>query len=255
MPRTTLSMTDSEYREFLTALVRRHFRAWRTHRYGPGGGEAELSHLIETLSYVARLSRVVADRSHNLKNNQKLLCKVLADDLRKVSYMGSLFGVMRHTGLLDALDEQPRLVFKNLRRSAIPDEDAQLLGRCGVENPEAEITILIAYCRSELDPDRCRLADVEEGAMSALKDVASQLESFASDEAVGQSTSTTSGPKTKLFNGVGRILTGAVTGAGNLLLATGSVVAPNPAIAYGVLGSTALAIGSIFQGIGDIRGE
>lgn len=59
----------------------------------------------------------------------------------------------------------------------------------------------------------------------------------------------------KIFNGIGKILAGAVAAAGNLLLATGTIVAPNPATAYGVIGSSALAVGSICQGIGDLRGE
>jgi len=248
-------MTDAEYHDYLSALVRRHFRGWRAHRYGPGGGEAELSHSIETLSYVARLSKAVADREHNIEKNEQLLCTVLADDLRKASYLGGFFGIMHHTGLLAALDEQPRLVFKNLRRSAIPPEDAQLLARCGVEDPEAEITILIAYCRLELDENRCRLSQLDGDAQSALTQAADKLERFVSETSTSNSSTARSRPTKKLFTGVGRILAGAVTGAGNLLLATGSVVAPNPAIAYGVIGSTALAIGSIFQGIGDIRGE
>jgi len=59
----------------------------------------------------------------------------------------------------------------------------------------------------------------------------------------------------KLFNGVGKILVGVVTGAGNILLAAGTIAAPNPATVYGVIGSSALAIGGICQGIGDLRGE
>lgn len=61
--------------------------------------------------------------------------------------------------------------------------------------------------------------------------------------------------KRKIFNGVGKLLAGAVTAAGNVLLATGTVVAPNPATAYAAIGSSALAIGSLLQGMGDLRGE
>ena len=65
----------------------------------------------------------------------------------------------------------------------------------------------------------------------------------------------TEGKKRKILNGIGKILSGTVAGAGNLLLATGTIVAPNPATAYAVIGSSALAVGSICQGIGDLRGE
>jgi hypothetical protein len=59
----------------------------------------------------------------------------------------------------------------------------------------------------------------------------------------------------KIFNGIAKILAGAVTAAGNLLLATGTVIAPNPATAYGVIASSAIAVGSMCQGIGYLRGE
>ena len=61
--------------------------------------------------------------------------------------------------------------------------------------------------------------------------------------------------KRKLFNGIGKILAGTIAGAGNLMLAAGTIVAPNPATAYGVIASSALAVGGICQGIGDLRGE
>ncbi|MGH7489625.1 MAG: hypothetical protein ACREMY_29090 [bacterium] len=41
----------------------------------------------------------------------------------------------------------------------------------------------------------------------------------------------------------------------NLLLFTGTVAAPNPAMAYGVIGSSAPTVGSICQGLGDLYGE
>ena len=58
-----------------------------------------------------------------------------------------------------------------------------------------------------------------------------------------------------VINGVGKILAGAITGAGNLLLFGGTIVAPNPGTAYAVIGSSALAVGSICQGLGDLRGD
>ena len=43
--------------------------------------------------------------------------------------------------------------------------------------------------------------------------------------------------------------------ASNVMLGCGGVLAPNPAIAFGVIGSCAVAIGSICQAIGELRGE
>lgn len=60
--------------------------------------------------------------------------------------------------------------------------------------------------------------------------------------------------KRKLFN-VGKILSGGIVEASNVMLGCGGVLAPNPAIAFGVIGSCAVAIGSICQAIGELRGE
>jgi hypothetical protein len=129
------------------------------------------------------------------------------------------------------------------------------VSRCGVDEPEAEITILIEYCRFGIGDGQCRSSEIETQAQAALTQAADRLERFASAASQADSSAAPPRPKKKLFIGIGRILAGAVTGAGNLLLASGAVVAPSPAIAYGVIGSAALAIGSISQGIGDIRGE
>jgi hypothetical protein len=61
--------------------------------------------------------------------------------------------------------------------------------------------------------------------------------------------------KKKICNGIGKILQGGVLGVGNILLGTGSIIAPNPAIAAGIIASSAAAVGSICQGLGDLRGE
>ena len=84
-----------------------------------------------------------------------------------------------------------------------------------------------------------------------MKSATDRIEQLAS----GTAPSSLPEAKKKLFNGIGKILAGMVTAGGNLLLATGTLVAPNPATAYGVIASSALAIGGIFQGLGDLRGE
>ena len=109
------------------------------------------------------------------------------------------------------------------------------------------MTITISYSREYLgraypniDPSQ-----TVEHAVETLREAASQLQPAGPPPA----------KKRKLFNGIGKILAGAVMGAGNTLLACGPFVAPNPATAYTALGSAALAVGSMSQGIGDIRGE
>lgn len=243
-------MNDDEYREYLSALGRRHLRGWRLHRYGPGGGEQELSHSIESLSSVARFANAVAER-----DDDRTLLGFVAKDLRQRSYLGSVSEIMNVTGVLDPLDEEPGITFRNLRRSAIPEDDIQLLRRCGVNDPEAEILLLIHYSRQHFGGREWQPSDIGEQAQSALTQAADRLEALDSAASTARVMEGTRLRKTKLFTAIGRILGGAVIGAGNLLMLSGTLTAPNPAIGYGVLASAGLAISSMSQGIGDLRGE
>lgn len=238
-------MTDEEYLEFLAALARRHVNTirWRRH-FGPKG-DGHLQYEIDRLSSTARLVKTASDRADNQE-----LADIVAKELRN-TYVGSIVQSMEQSGVLDALDEAPDVTFPNFRRSAIPDEDVELLSHAGVEDPEAFMTIVIHYSRKHVGNSNSRPSAVVQRAHEGLRHAADMLspgEAAPPDEMPPKK-------KRKIFNGVGKILAGAVTGAGNLLLFTGTIAAPNPATAYAVIGSSALAVGSMCQGLGDLYGE
>lgn len=230
-------MTDEEYRGFLTALTGKHLRLDTLNK-----AAERLTYDIEHLSSVARFTRLMTERTEN-----EMLAKALADELRN-SYVDNVVAAMDHTGVLAALDEAPDITFGNLRRSAIPEEDARLLGRAGVDDPEAEISLVIHYSRTRLASQNAKPSETVRQAPAELKRAAERIGTASQNREP-------SATKKKIFSGVGRLLTGVITAAGNLLLVTGTVIAPNPATAYTVLGSSALAAGSILSGIGDLRGE
>jgi hypothetical protein len=240
-------VTDEEYREYLTALARKYLDALvlqREFHHMMGG---ELAYEIERLSSKARFVRAVSERSE-----KQVLVKEVAEEVAN-AYVDGVIRVMERSGVLAALDEAPEITFGNLRQSAVPPEDAELLRRAGIEHPEAEITLIVHYARrrfvgrQETPPSEIALR-----AQDELKRAAARLGELASEE---KSSEGHERKKRKLFNGVGKILAGTIAGAGNLLLAVGTIVGPNPATAYGVIASSALAVGSIGQGIGDLRGE
>jgi hypothetical protein len=205
----------------------------------------DLLNAIVELSSTARFVRVVGERSENLD-----LVNALGKELDSW-YVQHVVEEMRRAGVLAALDDAPDITFAELRRNAIPDEDVRLLRDAGVDDPEAEITVLIHYARKRLGHREATPSAIAEEARDELKRAPERIISLSNNS----SATHIDVKKKKLFNGIGKILAGAITGAGNLLLATGTVMAPNPATAYGVLGSSALAVGSICQGIGDLRGE
>lgn len=237
-------MTDEEYREYLSALARTHMRPFRRHRLHPEGDE--LSYAIAKLSSTARFAKAVSERSEETE-----LVNLLGKELDNW-HVDHVLEEMRQSGVLSALDETPDITFAELRRDVIPKEDAQLLRSAGVDDPEAEITILIHYARKRLGHRDVTPSETVERAREELKRAAERIVGLSDRSSSGNQVEV---KKKKIFNGIGKILAGTITGAGNLLLATGTLIAPNPATAYGVIGSSALAVGSICQGIGDLRGE
>jgi hypothetical protein len=239
-------MTDDEYREYLAALASKYLRTSALYHLVPDSPWDYLNNEIERLSSTARFVTAVSDRSRN-----SAVVKALADELRSRN-VDSIIGAMQHTGVLDALDEAPDITFANLRRSVIPAEDVRLLSHAGVEDPEAEITRTIHYSRKRLGSPDARPSEAVRLAQEELNRAADRVDIIASDSNLPDQPEK---KRRKIFNGIGKILQGTITGAGNLLLLTGSVVAPNPATAYLALGSSAFAVGTICQGIGDLRGE
>ena len=83
---------------------------------------SELNRLI----WICRLNQVVSGVPLQLQHDEQMLLALLADPLRE-SPVGSVVSAMEDAGMRHALDEVPLLVFGNLRRAAIPEEDIQLL--------------------------------------------------------------------------------------------------------------------------------
>jgi hypothetical protein len=232
-------MTDDEYRDFLAVLAKKFFRP--SVLADPQTGANYLVREIERLQSISRLARVVGEDADNAA-----LVNTLSAELSDARIDGVL-EVMERAGVVDALEEAPEIVFGELRRSAIPEEDVHLLRRAGVEDPEVEITLLINYAIQRLAYREKPASEAVQQAPIELEKAAQQLGHAGAPEPPRK--------KRKLFNGIGKILAGTIMGAGNVLLAAGTVVAPNPATAHLTIGCSALAVASLFQGMGDLRGE
>jgi hypothetical protein len=244
-------MTDAAYKKFLTLLATQHVRVSVVQDEHES---EELQATMDRLSWISQLLQLVR-KAPDGKNvdNYPLLARLVGE--LAAAPITAPFSIMKRTGVMDALDEAPDAIFANLRRSAIPDEDTEFLARAGVLHPELEITILIEYSRKHLTNTKANSSEIAEEAkqrfFETVKHLHQEMRPGSSGDLIGRKDP----KKRKLFNGLGKILAGAVTGAGNVLLACGTIVAPNPATAYGLIASSALAIGSVCQGIGDLRGE
>lgn len=238
-------MTDEEYFQLLNALAAKYLAA-KGHRRDPHYLWHENERLradLESASEAARLLKVVQDRP-----DDTYLLNALRERLTKTSPIERAKTALEETGLLESLEEAGSVVFKQLRRRSIPLEDTRFLRDAGYTDDEIEILFALAIDKAH------HLSG--EGLAASLSEAAHSLEkSLERLERLPRPESVVPPKKRKLFNGLGKILGGSIAGIGNALMATGTILAPNPATAAGSIASAAVAIPAILAGVGDLRGE
>jgi hypothetical protein len=156
---------------------------------------------------------------------------------------------MEVSGILDALDDAPDLVLGELRRSAIPKEDEEYLRSAGFDAHDIEVLLELAVYRAHALASTGKLpSDIAEEAAEALQNALQALQSPPPGLLPAKK-------KRKILNGIGKLLGGAVTGIGNVLLVMGTIAAPNPATGSAAIACGGIAVSSFFAGLGDLKGE
>jgi len=242
-------MTDQEYKELLLELASRYriIDELAFHYYKHSQRIEDLRRDVKKLSSICRRVRVIRNRVIREQVEIEDLYRVLRKEYKAPT--NSILEALRELGILRALDETPEVLY-GLRESVIPKEDLELLLWCSFhnsdENPKAGIGRLISAARG--------LARTSHKPSKILQEAASTIPKKL-DDIKAEYKDAQPPKKRKILNGIGNILMGFATGGGNILLAGGTIAAPNPATGYLVIGSAAVAIGAVFKGLGDLRGE
>jgi hypothetical protein len=239
-------MNVKEYREFLAAVEKRYVQL-ASGGYGIDG-VVNLKWQIDRLTSLARLVHAVEGRPEDTAWYVPLGNALSNRLLVPVDYTQH---IMHETGIADALDQHGEIIFGGLSREAIPNDDISLIQSSGIYEAEAEVTIIIHQLRQIARSGTIRASAILREAPEALDEAIQTLPKANSDP----STTETEKKPRKYFTGIGRILSGAVAGAGNILIGIGTIPASGGATAGAVIASSALAVGLMLQGIGDLRGE
>jgi hypothetical protein len=241
-------MTDEEYLRLLNALGSKHlcypqslqFPTPTPRSYDRGPME-ELHSMLGHVSDTLRLLKSMKGR-----DDPGLLDRLLHNLALSPVRMATT--AMEASGILDALDDAPDLVLGELRRSVIPKEEEEYLRNAGFDADDIEVLLALAVYRAPALVSTGKLpSDVAEEAIDALDTVVQVFMSPTDGLAAKK--------KRKIFNGIGKLLGGAVAGIGNALLVAGTLIAPNPATGYGAIVSGGIAVTSFFAGLGDLKGE
>ena len=259
-------MSNDEYREFLIALFDRHVRLLPLPGPSfPDSGVLEFE--LVNLKWVSRLVQLMEERREEFEQEEDYRMLLMTSEFVQNARLDSIARALADSGILRAIEEDPEAFFGNLNKNVLPKEDAEFLREAGALKAESEITLLIHYARRHLAKQHLQMSPTElvMEADEKLKEAGRDLQALVPKSHGGQATET-GGPsardierqekkKRKLFTGIGKILQGAILGGGNFLIGVGQIAAPNPAVAAGVIASAGVAVSSIAEGIGCLRGE
>lgn len=214
---------------------------------------SDLRRAMKKLAATARLAHVAAERPSDTSMDA-----TLASELRAAAHSPA-FDIFERSRVTEVLDENGPLVFRELTSASVPPEDSVFLAECGIKDPKAEITISLRRLKAGYWPesdDGRRTARILEYSRMEIVRVSQEL-SRPDAQAAPNASAENQQPKKrrKIFNGVGKILSGVVAGTGNVLIGAGAIPASGGTAAAAVIASASVSVGVIMQGIGDLRGE
>jgi hypothetical protein len=195
-------MTDKEYQHFLTALARKHLRC------PPSQQHFDVTPVRRALLTLKLLRdsddwALMNSALNDLRQSPVTLCTELMDG----------------SGILDALDDAHELVLGELRPSCIPSADANFLRTAGFEEYETEVLIALAIRGAHAASTSDRLpSNIAADAEHALTGALTKLQTL-SPVPPGVGSSYGAAPlraKRKYLNGIGKLISGAVAGIGNV---------------------------------------
>lgn len=256
-------MTDDEYREFLAFLfehhirqrlprVRRRFRhhmmeEWHYH-LDQAQQSAQILRFIETHCLdvgdiygtftLERLGRAVSETRYSLDFSRR---------------------IAEEAGFLDAFEDHSREIFAGLQPQHLPEIDKDVLRESGSINPEGEIRALVMRAKASAETRsqgsrELRVRDQMEHASDRLGEAQKH---FSIDEEGDEAPAEPPRMPRRWFKGLGQIAQGAAFSIANVALAVGAIQFPvSPETqTWGTLASVATGIGTIMNGIGDLRNE
>jgi len=229
-------MTDEEYSRFLRALARKHRDVFREIK------EDLLREQLKCLTEVIHLLRIVR------RDDSSDVLSKLDDQLHRMR-VSKAFDLLDETGILEAFDDGGEVVFAELRRSAIPEEDVKYLKQIGLTDDEIEVILTAAVEKAHrLGRSRVNLEGPDIRPIP-ISEVIAETEAAFERARTDLRSERVESPRKKgrIFNGTGEVVCGMAAIAGNILTAQ---LSKNWTAA---LPSAATGIGIFLKAIGSFR--
>ncbi|MFZ1010034.1 MAG: hypothetical protein WAN65_24565 [Candidatus Sulfotelmatobacter sp.] len=259
-------MTDEEYREFLIFLFERYVRA-RLPRIRAHFGHHMMDEWRYHLDQATRAAQILRfiesycddnnDDAYRTFNVERL-ARSVSDTRNSLAFSNR---TTEEAGFLDAFEDHTREILGNLQASHLPEADREVLREMGSSNPEVELRTLVYQARAS--GDRVEQSAREIPIRKQLQYVAEELkkDEVAFEEMEKESKGEHLGeiPKKprRWFKGLGQIAQGSALSIANVALAVGALhfpVSPETQT-WGAVASVSTGIGTVLNGVGDLRNE
>lgn len=268
-------MTDEEYIQFLESIGNEYLRLDAIHKIFHPMKSEPLSHLNRMLK-AARTARFSEEHW-----NREEVYRLLKSDIDSYQ-MDIVYDLLEKTGVLDALDDYGDIIFPNLTREVIPDEDLKILSEAGERNPDALIQLAIARAKV-FTQSKENYNSKKSIASSILKDAGIEIKDACNDigklsdkfnkKVVIEETCpdweerqkklkqlddeiSLKPKKRKWFGGIARIIAGGASATSNVLLGVGLISTGGgaPVGTAAIIGSCTASLVLIGDGIDKVRG-
>ena len=256
-------MNDREYRDFLKFVFERYVRPRRlrmARRFRHHMEEEWLFHL-DRAENTARLLRFIEQECDNPDEiyrtfTRERVARAIGDVSDSMRFADR---VMRDGGYYDALDAFGPEIIAGLRPKHLPKYDDDILRDCGSPDPAAERRGLVNLARRRLE----REAKWTNETTIAVR-LNHSVDELAEENSAFQKAKGADGPDTeppkkprRWFKGLGQIAQGAALSIADVAVAAGALHVPvSPETqTWGAIVSVVTGIGTILNGIGDLRGE
>lgn len=258
-------MTDEEYREFLAILVRRHVqsRLPRVRRRFHHHMMEEWHYHLNEVERAVRVLRFIEDNCDEGDDvYQVFTVQRVANAISETRWSLDFSNrTVEEAGFLDAFEPHSEEILAGLRPEHLPEIDKQVLKDMGSPDADAELAELVFRARA--NRERAQRLSRELSTREQLRQVAEQVgrvqkefEDFRSSEAERPASEAPKKSR-RWFKGLGQIGQGAALSIANVALAVGAIQFPvSPETqTWGALASVATGIGTVLNGVGELRNE
>lgn len=217
---------------------------------------------IENLQRSMRAIRFIKDYARDDEEVLKIFTPEMIENLiRSVRYGVQINNdLVVDTEIIDILQDYFEEIVDGMTVDHFPQEDIEVLRQAGSIDPRQEIIALIHIIKSRKEQFLFRNND-NLRYKSRLEEIPEQIEriekSFVSRQRPNSTTEKKPAIKRSIFKGLGSIIQGTLLTITDITLVAGfwGVPLPTETTSVGAVVSITTGIGTIFTGIGDLRGE